>query len=99
MQTARKYQEKNLVDQCWEVIEGQTQDVVKSDEFETIERSLLEELVDRDTLDVAEVELFKRVLEWATKELEKQGIQTDGHEKRRIHGERIVKAIRFPVMK
>jgi len=44
------------------------------------------------------VELFKAVDCWATKECEKQGLAAEGSVKRRILGERIVKAIRFPVM-
>lgn len=35
---------------------------------------------------------------WATKESEKQGISADGQCKRRILGERIIKAMRFPLM-
>ncbi|KAL9980108.1 hypothetical protein ACROYT_G008651 [Oculina patagonica] len=95
---AQKYEEKNLVDRCWEVIDKQTEEVVKSDGFVTIERSLLEAIVERDTLAIEEVELFKAVNLWATKKCEEQGLTTDGSEKRRILGERIVKGIRFPVM-
>ena len=99
LQSAQKYEEKNLVDRCWEVIDEETEAVLKSDEFATLERPLLETLVERDTLDISEVKLFKGVVEWATKESEKRGIVADGQEKRRIIGERIVKALRFPVMK
>ena len=35
---------------------------------------------------------------WATKRCEEEGLSTDGSDKRRILGERIVKGIRFPVM-
>ena len=45
-----------------------------------------------------EVELFKAVDCWATKESERQGITPDGDVKRRVLGEEVVKAIRFPVM-
>ena len=38
-------------------------------------------------------------MQWATKESEKQGLVADGPVKRRILGEKIVKGIRFPVMK
>ena len=42
--------------------------VVKSDEFAQLERPLLEAVVERDTgVNIAEVELFKGVVEWATK--------------------------------
>ncbi len=96
---AEKYEEKNLVDRCWEVIDEKAEEAVKSDGFATIERSLLEAVVERDTLNIAEVELFKAVNLWATKKCEEQGLSTDGSEKRRILGEGIVKGIRFPVMK
>ena len=97
--SAQKYDEKNLVERCWEVIDNQTDAAVKSDGFATIERPLLEALVERETLEIAEVELFNGVVKWATNESVKRGIVADGKEKRRILGERIVKAIRFPLMK
>ena len=97
--SAQKYEEKDLVDQCWEVIDKHTEEAVKSDGFATIERSLLETVVVRDTLSVKEVNLFKAVNLWATNECVRQGLATDGEIKRRILGESIVKGIRFPVMK
>ena len=95
---AQKFEEKNLEDQCWKVIDKQTEEAVKSRGFVTIERSLLEHVVDRETLNIKEIELFKAVNLWATQRCEEQGLSTDGSEKRRILGERIVKGIRFPVM-
>ncbi|XP_078361274.1 BTB/POZ domain-containing protein 6-like [Oculina patagonica] len=97
--TAQKYEEKNLVDQCWKVIDRQTEEAVKSDEFATIERSLLEAVVERDTLSIEEVNLFKAVNLWATKECERLGLTVTGENKRRILGEPVVKGIRFSVMK
>ena len=97
--SAEKYQEKTLVDQCWKLIDKQTEEVVKSDEFATIERSLLEAVVVRDSLTIEEIELFKAVDLWATKQCEKQGIAADGATKRRMLGEEVIKGIRFPTMK
>ena len=97
--SAQKYEEKNLVDRCWEVIDKQTEAAVKSEGFATIERSLLEAVVIRDTLSIKEVNLFQAVDLWATKECGKQGLAANGELKRRILGEQIIKAIRFPVMK
>ena len=94
----QKYEEKDLENHCWEVIDKDTDEALKSDGFVTIEKSVLEELVERDSLNVREVELFKAVDCWATKECEKQGLAAEGSVKRKILGERIVKAIRFPVM-
>ena len=96
--SAGKYQEKTLVDQCWKVIDKQTEEAVKSDGFATIERSLLEEVVIRGTLKIKEIELFKAVDLWATKQCEIQGVVADGATKRRILGEDVIKGIRFPTM-
>ena len=97
--TAQKYEEKNLVDRCWEVIDSQTEQALKSDGFETIEKTFLEALVQRETLQIREVELFKGCDRWAIKQCRKQGLATDGELKRRVLGEEIVKAIRYAVMK
>ncbi|XP_078347989.1 BTB/POZ domain-containing protein 6-like [Oculina patagonica] len=95
---AQKFEDKDLEGRCWEVIERQTEEAVTSDEFVTLERSLVESVVKKEKLNVKEVELFKAVDRWATKEGERQGITLDGDAKRRILGEEIVKAIRFPLM-
>ena len=90
--------DKDLEDRCWKVIEMKTEEAVMSDEFVTLERSIVESLVKRETLNVKEVELFKAVDRWATEESERQGKTPDGGVKRGILGEEIVKAIRFPSM-
>ena len=95
---AQKYEEKALVDRCWMVIENHTEAAVKPEAFETIERSLLEEVVARDNLSIKEVSLFQAVDRWATTQCEKQGLAEDGPIKRRILGEEMIKALRFPVM-
>ena len=96
---AEKYEEKGLVHRCWNVVDKETKAAVKSDGFATIERSLLEAVVSSDTLTIQEIDLFKAVDQWATKECEKQGLAVNGEQKRRILGETIIKAIRFPLMK
>ena len=95
---AKKYEEDKLFHECWKVISKQTEEAVKSECFETIERSLLEVVVKHDNLTIKEIELFKAVDLWATKECERQGLAADGKAKRRILGEEIIKAIRFPIM-
>ena len=95
---AQKFEDKDLEDRCWDVIEENTEEAVTSDDFVTLERSLIESVVKRERLTVKEVDLFKAVDRWATKESERQGITVDGESKRRIIGEDTVKAIRFPVM-
>ena len=95
---AKKFEDKDLEDRCWEVIEENTEEAVTSDDFVTLERSLIESVVKNERLTIKEVDLFKAVDRWATKESERQGITADGESKRKIIGEDIVKAIRFPLM-
>ena len=68
LQFALVYEEKDLVDRCWKVIDEHTAAAVKSDGFVTLERSLLEEVVEK----------------WATKESKKRGRVVDGREQRGI---------------
>ena len=57
LSSSLKYEEKALEDRCWKVIENQTEASVKSEGFETMERSLLEQVVARDILSIKEVSL------------------------------------------
>ena len=95
---AQKFEDKDLEKRCWNVIESHTEEAVTSDDFVTLERSIVESVVKRERLNVKEVDLFKAVDRWATKEMERQGLTPDGEVKRRVLGEEIVNAIRFPVM-
>ena len=95
---AQKFEVKDLEDQCWEVIKTQAMEAVNSDEFVALERSLVETVVKMKRLCITEVELFKAVDRWATKEIERQGLNPDGNIKRQVLGDEIVKAIRFPLM-
>ena len=95
---AKKFEDKDLEDRCWAVIEKHTDEAVSSEEFVTLEKSLVESLVKREVLNIKEVELFKAVDRWATKEMDRQGITSDSEAKRKIIGEETLKAIRFPLM-
>ena len=95
---AQKFEDKDLENRCWRVIESHTEQALMSNEFLTLDRSVVESVVKRGILKVKEVDLFKAVDRWATKELERQG-QTPGRKlKRKVLGEEIVKAIRFPLI-
>jgi len=95
---AQRFDDEDLKDRCWKVIEEQTEETLKSDEFVTVERSLVETVVKSEVLNVREVELFTAVDRWAREQSKKQGITPNGSSKRQVMGEEIVKAIRFPLM-
>ena len=95
---AKKFDDQDLENRCWEVIEKHTEEAVTSDEFVTLDRSLVESVVKKKVLNVKEAELFKAVDRWATQEIKRQGLNPDGETKRRIIGEELLNAIRFPLM-
>ena len=96
---AQQYESKELLYDCWELIDFKMEEALKSSDFVTMERCFLEELLDRDTLNITEVQLFKAVDCWAEKECERQKVEAEGSAKRQVLGEQIVKKIRFPIMK
>ena len=95
---AQKYEDEVTVDRCWKAIDQETEEAVESDGFETIDKSLLEAVVTRESLKIREVMLFQALDRWAGKKCQKQDLTEDGRTKRRILGEQITKAIRFPLM-
>ena len=95
---AKKFEDKDLEDRCWTVIDKQTEEALSSEEFGTLEKSFVESPVKREVLNIKEVELFKAVDRWTTKEMDRQGITSDGEAKRILIGEETLKAIRFPLM-
>ena len=96
--SAQKYEENDLVERCWKVIDEDADESVISEGFAKIERTLLEKVVIRDTLTINEINLFKAVDLWATKECERQGLEAEAGARRRVLGDKIIKAIRFPIM-
>ena len=56
-------------------------------------------IVTRDVLTIEEIDLFEAVDLWATKACERQGLVVDGVLKRRVLGDTLVRALRFPTMK
>ena len=91
-------QNKDLVESCWKLIDDHTEQAIKSDEFVKIDRSILEALVDRDSLNIQEINLFQAVNNWAEYQCKLKGLVADGCVKRDTIGENIVAKIRFPVM-
>jgi len=70
---AQEFEDKDLEDRCGEVIKMHTEEAVTSDEFVTLERSVVESVVKKEALNITEVELFKTFVCWAKRESESQG--------------------------
>ncbi|KAL9988191.1 hypothetical protein ACROYT_G002605 [Oculina patagonica] len=96
---AQWYKNNDLLCHCWDLIDKETEETLKSNEFLNMERSFVNQLVERNTLSIREVELFKVVDCWAKEECKRKQLEADGSVKRQVLGEQIVKNIRFPIMK
>lgn len=95
---AQRHEKKDLLRSCWDLIDKETEKALKSSEVMTVERSIVEQLVKRETLNVREVELFKAVDCWAKRECKRRKLEEAGSIKRQVLGEEIVKNIHFPIM-
>ncbi|KAL9988190.1 hypothetical protein ACROYT_G002604 [Oculina patagonica] len=96
---AKQYENRDILFYCWDLIDQEAEEALKLNEFLNMERSFLNQLVERNTLSIKEVELFKAVDCWAKEECNRQQLEADGSVKRQVLGEQIVKNIRFPIMK
>ena len=97
LEEATYFDEKELKKKCWEVIDKHTTDVVSSDTFCDISQETLIHLLKRDTLHIAEADLFKAVLKWSEIQCAKNGVQATGQNKRRFLNN-AVNEIRFLLM-
>ncbi|XP_078379005.1 BTB/POZ domain-containing protein 6-like [Oculina patagonica] len=96
---AEQYEKKDLLCHCWDLIDKETEEALKSNEFLSMEKSFLNQLVERNRLTIREVDLFKAVDCWAKEECKRQQLDGNGSVKRQVLGEQVVKNIRFPTMK
>ena len=96
--TAGMYEEASLVEKCWEMVDESTKEAMNSEAFLDVSHEMLCSFLERDTLTVREVDIFKAVDRWAEHQCKKQQREVSGEEKRKILGD-AVNLIRFPLMK
>ena len=94
---AKKFDESQLVSQCWEVLDLRAAEAVNSASFEEVNHELLTEFVERNTLAVKEIELFRAVQRWAVCECQRRGVENNKKERREVLST-VLKHIRFPLM-
>ena len=96
LERAIQFDEKKLEAKCWDIVLWETLECINSDAFCSIRSQTLNALLKRESLTVAEVELFKAVLKWVDSECAKQGIdiEEDKTARRRVLGDSVYE-IRF----
>ena len=96
LEQAIQFDEKKLEAKCWDIVLWETLECINSDAFCSIGSQTLNALLKKESLTVAEVELFKAVLKWVDSECARQGINIaeDKTARRRVLGDSVCE-IRF----
>ncbi|XP_076359088.1 BTB/POZ domain-containing protein 6-B-like isoform X2 [Tachypleus tridentatus] len=91
------FEEPDLMQRCWEVIDAQAELAVTSEGFGDIDYNTLETILSRETLNVKETILFQAVMNWATAECLRRDIEPISENKRKVLGKALY-LIRIPGM-
>lgn len=94
---SRLFEEPDLTQRCWEVIDAQAELALKSEGFCEIDQQTLEIILTRETLNTKEVVVFEALLNWADAECRRQGLQVTSRNKRNVLGKALY-LVRIPTM-
>ncbi|XP_042654920.1 BTB/POZ domain-containing protein 6 isoform X3 [Tyto alba] len=94
---SRLFEEPELTQRCWEVIDAQAEMALKSEGFCEIDQQTLEIIVTREALNTKEVVVFEAVLNWAEAECKRQGLPVTPRNKRNVLGKALY-LVRIPTM-
>ncbi|KAK0046905.1 BTB/POZ domain-containing protein 6 [Biomphalaria pfeifferi] len=93
----RLFEELELMQRCWEVIDAQAEESLTSEGFTDIDKRTLETILSRETLNTKELCVFNAVCRWAKAECVRQELSPTPQNQRRILGD-CIHLIRFPAM-
>ncbi|KAK3737929.1 hypothetical protein RRG08_028553 [Elysia crispata] len=93
----RLFEEVELMQRCWEVIDAQAEESLKSDGFVDIDKRTLETILSRETLNTREICVFNAVCRWAKAECGRQSLETTAFNQRQVLGS-CLNMVRFPAM-
>ena len=91
------FEEPDLAQRCWEVIDAQAELALKSEGFCDIDFQTLESILRRETLNAKEIVVFEAALNWAEVECQRQDLASSIENKRKVLGEALY-LIRIPTM-
>lgn len=78
------FEEEELTQRCWEVIDAQAEEALKSESFCEIDHATLQSVLARDTLNVKELSIFNAACQWAESECLRQDLQPTPENKRNV---------------
>lgn len=94
---SRLFEESELMQRCWEVLDAQAELALKSEGFTDIDMRTFESILARETLNCREINLFEAALCWAHSACLKTDVEPTAENKRRILGKALF-LIRIPTM-
>jgi len=94
---SRLFEEPELTQRCWEVIDAQAELALRSEGFCEIDRPTLEIILRRETLNAREALVFEAVQDWATAECGRQGLAVTAQNRRAALGKALY-SVRIPTM-
>ncbi|XP_037950890.1 BTB/POZ domain-containing protein 6 isoform X2 [Teleopsis dalmanni] len=94
---SRLFEEPELMQRCWEVIDAQAEMAIKSEDFVDIDLKTFESILSRETLNCKEIHLFEAALNWALNACQKMTVDNTSQNKRNVLGQAL-HLIRIPTM-
>ncbi|XP_011177616.1 BTB/POZ domain-containing protein 6-B isoform X2 [Zeugodacus cucurbitae] len=94
---SRLFEEPELMQRCWEVIDAQAEMAIKSEDFVDIDLKTFESILSRETLNCKEIHLFEAALNWALNACQQKGVDVTPQNKRSMLGQAL-HLIRIPTM-
>ncbi|RWS27238.1 BTB/POZ domain-containing protein 6-like protein [Leptotrombidium deliense] len=81
---SRLFEEPDLMQRCWEVIDAQAELALSSEGFTEIDYKTLETILSRETLNAKEVSVFFAALKWAAAECQRNEIECSPENQRKL---------------
>ncbi len=94
---SRLFEEPELTQRCWEVIDAQAELALCSEGLTEIDLPTLEHILQRETLNVKETVVFQAILGWADAECRRQGLNPTSQNQRSVLG-KALHFVRLPSM-
>lgn len=94
---ARLFDEPQLADTCLKIIDHSLRHLLVSNAFLELDQKSLCEILQHDSLQIREVDLFKAVVRWSEAECNRRSIQITPENQRLVIGQAL-NFIRFPLM-
>lgn len=94
LEQAIYFDQKELEEKCWEIVDLETDKAITSEAFLTISQETLTSLLKRESLSIEKVGLFQAVLKWSDYQCSKNGSEVTGVNKRAVTGDAL-NQIRF----